>query len=157
MFFTVHGASRVNRRKQAAGVFDRKMMQDWLHEANVVLRGGGLDESPHCYKRLTDVIAEQGGTVVGYASLDPATAFLASLYLAPAAQGRGVGRQMLDRIKVEAPGGFVLNVWQPNTAARRFYEREGLAVAGESVDADGLPVWEMAWPGMSAPDLGAPA
>ena len=129
---------------------------DWLPRARPVEEIAAMF-SPDLLERRRVLVAEQGGTVVGYASLDPATEFLASLYLAPAAQGRGVGRQMLDRIKAEAPGGFVLNVWQPNTAARRFYGREGLAVAGESVDADGLPVWEMAWPGMCAPDLGAPA
>jgi tRNA-splicing ligase RtcB (3'-phosphate/5'-hydroxy nucleic acid ligase) len=81
---TVHGAGRVMGRKQAAGVFDRKtgackreglvkpeMMQNWLREANVVLRGGGLDESPHCYKRLPEVIAEQGGTVRVLHTLTP--------------------------------------------------------------------------------------
>ena len=63
-------------RKQAAGVFDRKtgackreglvkpqMMSEWLQRSSVTLRGGGLDESPHCYKRLREVLAEQGDTV----------------------------------------------------------------------------------------------
>lgn len=26
-------------------------------------QGGGLDESPHCYKRLDEVLAAQGGTI----------------------------------------------------------------------------------------------
>jgi tRNA-splicing ligase RtcB len=73
---TVHGAGRVMGRKQAAGVFDRKtgackreglvkpeMMNDWMQRANVVLRGGGLDESPHCYKRLAEVLAAHGKTI----------------------------------------------------------------------------------------------
>ena len=84
MFSTVHGAGRVMGRKQAAGVFNRKtgackreglvkpeMMQHWLRESNVVLRGGGLDESPHCYKRLPEVIAEQGSTVRVLHTLTP--------------------------------------------------------------------------------------
>ena len=85
MFSTVHGAGRVMGRKQAAGVFDRKtgackreglvkpeMMNEWLQRSNVVLRGGGLDESPHCYKRLPEVIAEQGSTVHVLHTLTPA-------------------------------------------------------------------------------------
>jgi len=36
---------------------------DQLQKFSVVLRGGGLDESPHCYKRLPEVLAEQGDTV----------------------------------------------------------------------------------------------
>jgi len=76
MFSTVHGAGRVMGRKQATGVYDRKtgvckreglvkpeMMNDWMQKSNVVLRGGGLDESPHCYKRLPEVLAAHGDTI----------------------------------------------------------------------------------------------
>lgn len=81
---TVHGAGRVMGRKQAAGVYDRKtgackreglvkpeMMHGWLQRANVVLVGGGLDESPHCYKRLGEVLAAQGDTVRVLHTLTP--------------------------------------------------------------------------------------
>lgn len=84
MFSTVHGAGRVMGRKQAAGVYDRKtgackreglvkpeMMREWLDRAGVVLKGGGLDESPHCYKRLQEVIAAQGDTVRVLHTLTP--------------------------------------------------------------------------------------
>jgi tRNA-splicing ligase RtcB (3'-phosphate/5'-hydroxy nucleic acid ligase) len=76
LYSTVHGAGRVMGRKQATGVVDRKtgvvkreglikpeMMQDWLNKSNVVLRGGGLDEAPHCYKRLPQVLAAHGETI----------------------------------------------------------------------------------------------
>lgn len=73
-FSTVHGAGRLLGRKQAAGVFKRgvctrpglvsqEMMDAWVKGANVQLRGGGLDESPHCYKRLPEVLAAHSGTV----------------------------------------------------------------------------------------------
>jgi tRNA-splicing ligase RtcB (3'-phosphate/5'-hydroxy nucleic acid ligase) len=39
------------------------MMKEWISRENVELRGAGLDESPHCYKRLPDVLAEHAGTV----------------------------------------------------------------------------------------------
>ncbi|MDE1163252.1 MAG: RtcB family protein [Acidobacteriaceae bacterium] len=81
---TVHGAGRVMGRKQAAGVRDRKtgavkreglvkpeMMQEWLQRSNVVLKGGGLDESPHCYKRLDEVLQAQGDTVRVLHTLTP--------------------------------------------------------------------------------------
>lgn len=70
LYSTVHGAGRVMGRKEAAGKFDRKtgaviregkvtagMMRGWLERSGVELRGGGLDESPDCYKRLPDVLA----------------------------------------------------------------------------------------------------
>jgi tRNA-splicing ligase RtcB len=76
LYSTVHGAGRVLGRKMATGVVDRKtgvvkreglvkpeMMEGWLQRANVVLRGGGLDESPDCYKRLPQVLAAHGDTI----------------------------------------------------------------------------------------------
>ncbi len=63
---TVHGAGRVMSRTQAAGKrrgrsrvggeVTPRMMETWVREAGVELRGGGTDESPHCYKRLTEVL-----------------------------------------------------------------------------------------------------
>lgn len=76
LYSTVHGAGRVMGRMEAAGKIDRKtgsvlrpgkvtkeMMQAWLKKANVELRGAGLDESPDCYKRLDEVLAEHGDSV----------------------------------------------------------------------------------------------
>jgi len=84
LYSTVHGAGRVMGRKQATGVVDRKtgvvkreglvkpeMMEGWLNRANVVLRGGGLDESPDCYKRLPDVLAAHGDTIRVLHTLTP--------------------------------------------------------------------------------------
>ena len=76
MYSTVHGAGRVMSRTAAAGKRNRKtgevlapgrvspeMMQAWVREKGVVLRGGGLDESPHVYRRLPEVLAAQGDTI----------------------------------------------------------------------------------------------
>ncbi len=76
LFSTVHGAGRVMSRTQAAGKRHRRtgrqlsrgevspgMMTRWVQEKGVVLRGGGVDESPHVYRRLPDVLAAQRGTV----------------------------------------------------------------------------------------------
>ncbi len=38
-------------------------LQTWVNEAKVELRGGGVDESPHCYKRLPEVLAEHSASV----------------------------------------------------------------------------------------------
>ena len=76
LYSTVHGAGRVMSRTQAAGKRNRRtgkvispgrltpeMMQEWIGAKGVILRGGGLDESPHVYRRLPDVLAAQEGTV----------------------------------------------------------------------------------------------
>lgn len=84
LFSTVHGAGRVMSRAAAAGKVNRRtgqvvrpgavspeMMQSWVHEKGVILRGGGLDESPHVYRRLPDVLAAQQGTVEVLHTLRP--------------------------------------------------------------------------------------
>jgi tRNA-splicing ligase RtcB (3'-phosphate/5'-hydroxy nucleic acid ligase) len=78
LFSTVHGAGRVMSRTEAAGKrkgwgakarivkpgrITPEMMASWVARKGVVLRGGGLDESPHVYRRLPEVLAAQGGTV----------------------------------------------------------------------------------------------
>ncbi|HEX2719003.1 MAG TPA: RtcB family protein [Gemmatimonadaceae bacterium] len=76
LFSTVHGAGRVMSRTQAAGKRNRRtgqvispgrvtpeMMESWVKEKGVILRGGGLDESPHVYRRLDSVLGAQEGTV----------------------------------------------------------------------------------------------
>ena len=70
LYSTVHGAGRAMGRREATGVIDRKtgevkrpgkvtteMMRAWIDRAGIELRGGGLDESPDCYKRLDEVLA----------------------------------------------------------------------------------------------------
>jgi tRNA-splicing ligase RtcB len=92
MYSTVHGAGRVMSRTKAAGrskwkrveegkpkrlvkvsegCVSHEMMREWVDGAGVELRGAGLDESPHCYKRLDEVIAHQGGTVEIVHTLKP--------------------------------------------------------------------------------------
>ncbi|MCE9626549.1 MAG: RtcB family protein [Candidatus Eisenbacteria bacterium] len=75
-YSTVHGAGRVMSRTKARGKVDRRtgeviapglvsrqMMTEWVRERGVELRGAGTDESPHCYKRLPEVLAHHAETV----------------------------------------------------------------------------------------------
>ena len=84
LFSTVHGAGRVMSRTAAAGKRRRRtgevirpgrvtpeMMQAWVRKKGVVLRGGGLDESPHVYRRLPEVLAAQGSTIEVLHTLRP--------------------------------------------------------------------------------------
>jgi len=84
LYSTVHGAGRVMGRMEAKGKTDRRtgevkrvgkvtqeMMDGWLERGNVELRGAGLDESPDCYKRLPDVLAEHGGSIKILHTLTP--------------------------------------------------------------------------------------
>lgn len=84
LYSTVHGAGRVMSRTAARGKINRKtgeitapgavsrpMMQEWLRAQNVELRGAGVDESPHCYKRLPDVLAHHAKSVRVLHTLTP--------------------------------------------------------------------------------------
>ena len=51
------------------GKVTQEMMDGWT--AKIELRGAGLDESPDCYKRLPEVLAEQGDTVKVLHTLTP--------------------------------------------------------------------------------------
>lgn len=53
------------------GLIKPEMMQEWLTRSNVVLRGGGVDESPQCYKRLDEVLAAHGETIRVLHTLTP--------------------------------------------------------------------------------------
>jgi tRNA-splicing ligase RtcB (3'-phosphate/5'-hydroxy nucleic acid ligase) len=84
LYSTVHGAGRVMSRTEAAGKWDYKnktrktqgkispeMMNTWLKEKGVILRGGGMDEAPQAYRRLPDVLASQGKTIEVLHTLKP--------------------------------------------------------------------------------------
>ena len=90
LFSTVHGAGRVMSRTAAAGKRNRRsgrvispglvtpeMMQTWIREKGVILRGGGLDESPHAYRRLPEVLAAQQGTIEILHTLRPLVVVMA--------------------------------------------------------------------------------
>ena len=81
LYSTVHGAGRVLSRTQAAGKrkgktriggqISHEMMMSWVKEAGVELRGAGTDESPHCYKRLPEVLSAHEGTIRVLHTLKP--------------------------------------------------------------------------------------
>lgn len=84
LYSTVHGAGRVMSRTAARGkinyrtkkiiapgAISRQMMNDWIRERGVELRGAGTDESPHCYKRLPEVLAHHQSTVKILHTLTP--------------------------------------------------------------------------------------
>ncbi len=46
-------------------------MKKWVKQKGVILRGGGLDESPHVYRRLPEVLEAQGPTIQVLLTLRP--------------------------------------------------------------------------------------
>jgi tRNA-splicing ligase RtcB len=90
LYSTIHGAGRVMSRTQAAGKRNRRtgkiispgrvtpeMMKEWIEGKGVILRGGGLDESPQAYRRLPSVLAAQEGTIEVLHTLRPLVVVMA--------------------------------------------------------------------------------
>jgi tRNA-splicing ligase RtcB len=77
LFSTMHGAGRIMSRTAAKGKFvkvgNKRIRQEglvrhdemmkWVHDRQVVLRGGDLDEAPQAYRRLPDVLKAHEGTI----------------------------------------------------------------------------------------------
>ena len=73
---TIHGAGRSMGRAAAVGKVNKKTgeiirpglvskanMEEWIKRFDVELRGAGVDESPHCYKRIEEVIHAHRNTI----------------------------------------------------------------------------------------------
>jgi len=89
LYSTVHGAGRVMGRQDAirgkkivdenggvvgrdtSTIVTRDMQRDWLDGMGVILRGGGVDESPHVYRRLPSVLETQGDSIQIIETLHP--------------------------------------------------------------------------------------
>lgn len=95
LYSTVHGAGRVMSRTQARGktkgwgpkarivapgLVSQEMLDEWIGAKGVILRGGGLDEAPHAYRRLPDVLAAQGSTIEVLHTLTPIIVVMAGAH-----------------------------------------------------------------------------
>ena len=82
---------------------------------------------------------------VGFVTLD-ISGYLDQLCVAPAAQGQGVARALIEAAKARAPGRVELHVNAENPRARALYEKAGFAVESEEVSAlSGRPTLRMVW------------
>ncbi len=88
LYSTVHGAGRVMSRTAAKGKWGREGMkvaprvtrddmQNWIRGKGVVVHGGDVDEAPHCYRRLDEVLAAQADTIEVLHTLRPLVVVMA--------------------------------------------------------------------------------
>jgi ribosomal protein S18 acetylase RimI-like enzyme len=86
-----------------------------------------LDRIPRELAAGWDVhLAWDDGERAGFLALKPASGCLDQLFVAPQAQGREIGRALLDFAKDRLPTGLWLRTAAENMRACRFYERNGL-------------------------------
>ena len=94
----------------------------------------------------TITVAEAGGAMLGFVTVDPASLDLDQLVVAPEAWGGGVAKALVAEAKRISPNGLDLHVNTDNARAIRFYEREGFVISGEALNwRSGAPVHKMSW------------
>ena len=98
------------------------------------------------------VLAEAGGAIIGFVTVDPQTYYLDQIVVAPEQWGSGAALALLEEAKLLSPHGLDLLVNKDNARAIRFYEKHGFAYAGEDKNpVSGVPVSKMAWRPHGAP------
>ena len=94
----------------------------------------------------TVTVAESGGRMVGFVTVDPRSFDLDQIVVAPEAWGIGVAAALIAEAKRISPQGLDLHVNIDNTRAIRFYEKHGFAISGEAINwRSGAPVHKMSW------------
>lgn len=92
------------------------------------------------------VVADDEGTVVGFAAADVSVCELTQIFVDPSLKGEGIGGQLLAWAKRLMPDGFSLHTLIDNRASRRFYERHGLTTGETRINAvNGMETIEYRW------------
>jgi ribosomal protein S18 acetylase RimI-like enzyme len=79
-------------------------------------------------------VADDGGTLAAMLALHLPTRYLDQLFVAPAFQGRSLGRQLLGFTRSLLPDEIHLRCVRENEKAWRWYEREGFLFENEQVE-----------------------
>jgi putative acetyltransferase len=92
------------------------------------------------------VIAETGGQMIGFVTVDPRTRYLDQIVVAPESWGSGAGAALIAAAKRISPDGLDLDVNIDNARAIAFYGKRGFVVtgAGKNPISD-KPVHRLSW------------
>ena len=91
-------------------------------------------------------VAEAGGQMLGFVTVDPRTRYLDQIVVAPETWGSQVAPALIAEAKRLSPRGLDLAVNADNARAIRFYEKHGFAKTGEDVNPrSGAPICKMSW------------
>jgi putative acetyltransferase len=94
----------------------------------------------------TITLAESGGAVAGFVTVDPKTMYLDQIVVAPEHWGGDVAAALVAEAKRISPRGLDLLVNKDNARAIRFYQKHGFVYAGEDKNpVSGIAVNRMAW------------
>ena len=91
-------------------------------------------------------VAESGGRLAGFVTVDAKTGYLDQIVVVPEAWGSDVATMLMAEARRISPKGLDLRVNADNARAIRFYEKQGFVDAGEAVnEISGAPVRKMRW------------
>src|SRR5262245_45274170 len=94
------------------------------------------------------VVADDQGTIVGFAAADVPARELTQIFVDPSRKGEGIGSQLFGWAKRLMPDGFGLHTLTDNVASREFYERHGLMAGGTRINpVNGMETIEYRWEG----------
>ena len=140
------GAAAIRRATTADAHDCAAIVSTWLFRTDWMANAPDLEE-------LTEIMTKGipmrefwviGAPVQGYLSLEAEKNHIHGLYVAE--QGRGLGKALVDKVK-EGREYLQLYTHMPNTAAHRFYEREGFRTVEELPEGrgDGVGELRMEW------------
>lgn len=79
-------------------------------------------------------VADDGDRTAAMLALQPRDNYLDQLFVAPASQGRGLGRKLLAFTRQRLPDEIWLRCVRENDKAWRWYEREGFVFEKEAIE-----------------------
>jgi len=92
------------------------------------------------------VVADDDGTIVGFAAADVSGRELTQIFVDPSRKGKGIGGQLLAWAKQLMPEGFNLYTLTDNVASRAFYERHDLIPGRTRINSvNGMEAIEYRW------------
>ena len=91
-------------------------------------------------------VAESGGQLVGFVTVDPKTLYLDQIVVAPEAWGSRIAGALLAEAKRLSPARLDLAVNADNGRAIRFYQKQGFVLTGTDLNPrSGARIHKMAW------------
>jgi len=92
------------------------------------------------------VVAETGGEMIGFVTVDPQACYLDQIVVAPEHWASGIGSALIAVAKQLSPSALELHVNTDNARAIRLYQKLGFAITGDGVNPiSGKPVHRMRW------------
>lgn len=114
--------------------------ESWLSiglEKPVVTKAELVARAPRDLAERWEVtVTEADGRLLGFLALALSEQRLDQLFIAPDAQGLGIGRALFEVAKRRLPNGFWLATQPDNRRARAFYERLGMMFDGADPASD---------------------